>query len=298
MMPMQTLLITGGSGFVGKNLTDFFSGQCRVIATYLTHPDVAACDEALELDITDVEQVHSVLRRAKPEVVIHAAGNKDVRFCEDHPDAAHRVNAIGTQNVAVACRELKAQMIYLSTDLVFECTRGNYAEDEVPNTDLVYGKSKLEGERLAVQELNDVAICRSAGIYGPGSPLVNWLERKIASGQPVEAFVDVFNSPTYSENLGEMLDVIARRRLSGMFHTAGRERVNRFDFFRAYASTFALDASLISPSSLRDMGSRLLLQPDSSLSVQQTAAKLGVVFNSVAEGFERLRSHGGRSAKD
>lgn len=295
---IHRLLITGGSGFVGKNLTDFFSGRYRVIATYLTHPDIASCDESFELDITDAEQVHSVLRRAKPEVLIHVAGNKDVRFCEDNPDEAHRVNAIGTQNVAAACRELKARMIYLSTDLVFECTRGNYAEDEVPNTNLVYGKSKLDGERLAVQELDNVAICRSAGIYGPASPLLKWLETKIAASQTVEAFRDVFNSPTYSENLGEMLDVIVHQRLSGVFHTAGRERVNRFDFFRAYASTFGLDASLITPSLMRDGGNQLLLRPDSSLSVQQTAAKLGVVFNSISEGFERLRAHGGHSAKD
>lgn len=294
---MHTLLITGGSGFVGKNLTDFFSSRGRVIATYLTHPDVAT-HEAYKLDITDAENVRSVMRAAKPDFVIHAAGNKDVRFCEDNPHQAHRVNAIGTQNVAAACRELKARMIYLSTDLVFECTRGNYAEDEVPNTNLVYGKSKLGGERLAVQELGDVAICRSAGIYGPGSPLLKWLQTKIAASQTVEAFVDVFNSPTYAENLGEMLDVIIRRRLSGVFHTAGRERVNRLDFFRAYASTCDLDVGLITPSSLRDAGSQLLLRPDSSLSVQQTATKLGVVFNSISEGFERLRAQGGHRAKD
>ena len=289
---MTTLLITGGSGFVGKNLTRFFSSHYRVIATYLSHPDVG-CDEAFQLDVRDAEAVHAVLRQAKPEVVIHAAGNKDVRFCEDNPDEAHRVNAIGTQNLAAACRELKARMIYLSTDLVFEGTRGNYAEAEVPQTNLAYGKSKLDGERLALAELNEVAICRSAGIYGAGSPLLRWLQTTMATGQTVPAFENVFNSPTYSENLGEMLEIIIRRRLAGMFHTAGRERVNRFEFFRAYASKFDLDASLITRASFRDGGERLLLRPDSSLSVQQTATKLGVVFNSIVEGFERLRAHGG-----
>src|SRR5688500_17436496 len=130
---MDTLLITGGGGFVGKNLAEFFSPRWSVATTHLGQPKVPdSTAQPIQLDVRDSEAVFSVCERVGPKVVIHAAGNKNVRFCEDHPDEAYRINALGTQNVARACRDSGASMIYVSTDLVFSGTRGNYAEDETP----------------------------------------------------------------------------------------------------------------------------------------------------------------------
>ena len=106
-------------------------------------------------------------------------------------------------------------------------------------------------------------------------------------------FVDIFNTPTYLENLAEMMETITRKRLTGVFHTVGRERVSRFEFFQSYAGTFGLDGNLLSPVSIAHMKDRLFLQPDSSLSVDQTAKRLGIAFDSIAEGFGRLKVRGG-----
>jgi dTDP-4-dehydrorhamnose reductase len=184
-------------------------------------------------------------------------------------------------------------MIYLSTDLVFSCVKGGYKEDELPLPTLVYGRSKLEGERLASEELEDLAVCRSGGIYGNGSPLLSWLSAELAAGRVVESFVDVFNTPTYVENLAEMMETITMKRLSGVFHTVGRERVSRFEFFQSYAGIFGLDEGLLSPVSMAQMKDSLFLRPDSSLSMDQTAKTLGIAFDSIAEGFNRLKARGG-----
>lgn len=291
---MNNLLITGGSGFVGKNLATFFAPHCSVATTYFQHPtDPDSAGHSFRLDVTDPKQVVSLFERVKPDAVIHAAGNKDVRFCEDHPRDAHRINAEGTQNIARACHDFGASMIYLSTDLVFDCTSGDYKEDELPQPTLAYGRSKLEGERFALQELKDVAICRSGGIYGKGSPLLSWLSAELEGGRAVDCFVDVFNSPTYVENLAEMMMVILRKGLTGVFHTVGRERVSRFEFFQSYAGTFGLDGGLLSPVSIASIKDKLFLQPDSSLSMDHTSKRLDVAFNSIAEGFTRLKVRGG-----
>lgn len=291
---MNSLLITGGSGFVGKNLAAFFAAHAAVVTTYFQHPTGPdAAGQSFRLDVTDAKQVVSLFERVKPEVVIHAAGNKDVRFCEDHPRDAHRINAEGTQNIARACHDFGASMIYLSTDLVFDCVSGNYKEDELPQPKLAYGRSKLKGERFALEELKDLAICRSGGIYGKGSPLFSWLTAELEGGRTVDCFVDVFNTPTYVENLAEMMQAIIRNRLTGVFHTVGRERVSRFEFFQSYADTFGFDIDLLSPVSIAGVKDKLFLQPDSSLSIDQTSKRLDVVFNSIAEGFTRLKAHGG-----
>ena len=208
---MAPLLITGGSGFVGRNLARFFAPRWPVVTTYFGQP--AAFDstaQSFHLDVRDAGAVLSIFGRVAPEVVIHTAGNKNVRFCEENPEEAYRINALGTRNVARACRSFGASMIYLSTDLVFSCTKGGYKEDELPQPTLVYGKSKLEGERFALRELESVAVCRSGGIYGKGSPLLNWLSAEIDAGRSVECFVDVFNTPTYVENLAEMIKKSSR----------------------------------------------------------------------------------------
>ena len=88
---MNTLLITGGSGFVGKNLANFFACRCSVVTTYFQHPTAPeAVAQSLQLDVTDAGQVLSIFERVRPDAVIHAAGNKDVKFCEDHADEAKK----------------------------------------------------------------------------------------------------------------------------------------------------------------------------------------------------------------
>ena len=109
----------------------------------------------------------------------------------------------------------------------------------------------------------------------------------------VDCYVDVFNTPTYLENLAEMIEAILSKRLSGIFHTVGRERASRFEFFQAYAETFGLDVSLLVPVSAAGAKDKIFLLPDSSLSIDQTAKRLGIPFNSVREGFARLKACGG-----
>lgn len=293
---MKKLLITGGSGFVGQNLADFFAPRCAVVTAYLSHPPASLATHAqpVRLDVRDARETLSVVERVSPDVVIHAAGNKDVRFCEDHPEEAFRVNAEGTRNVARASRAAGAKLIYLSTDLVFGGVEGNYKECDAPRPASVYGASKLEGERLAFEELGDeAAVCRSGGIYGMRSPLLSWLASELGAGRAVDCFVDVFNTPTYAENLAEMFDAVIEKRLTGVFHTAGRERVSRFEFFRSYARAFGLGLGLLTPASREGREAGAFLQPDASLSTERTSERLGFEFDSVDEGFARLKARGG-----
>lgn len=288
------VLITGGAGFVGSNLARFFAPHMSVIVADVVSPAQASTSITwVKLDVRDVEATISIIEQVSPKVVIHAAGNKNVRYCESHPDEAYRVNALGTQNVAQACRTVGANMIYISTDLVFACTDGSYKETDTPHPTSVYGKTKLQGEELALQELNEVAICRSGGIYGRGSPLLRWLSGEIKAGRSVECFTDVYNTPTYADNLAEMLQIIIESKLNGIFHTVGRQRTNRFSFFHEFAHVCGLDCSLLKPVPAGKRMQEMLLLPDASLLIEQSAAKLRVIFNSVSEGFARLKASGG-----
>jgi dTDP-4-dehydrorhamnose reductase len=300
---MSDLMITGGSGFVGSNLARYFTSKKKITISYFQSSipkNLLGMTDSVYLDIRDVDEVLNVIEKRMPKIVIHVAGNKNVSYCEKYPEEAYQTNALGTKNIATACRKFDARMIYISTDLVFSCTDGFYKENDQPNPSLVYGKTKLQGEEFVLNELdNNAVICRSGGIYGTGSPLLDWLSSELTQDRTVQCFTDVFNTPTYTENLAEMIEVIIENNLSGIFHTVGRERVNRFQLFNYYATMFNLNVKLLAPAQAGIGRERMLLQSDSSLSIEETANRLfGVSFNSVQEGFSRLKVLGDVSCKD
>ncbi len=133
----------------------------------------------------------------------------------------------------------------------------------------------------------------AGGIYGKSSPLLRWLSTELEAGHGVDCFTDVINTPTYVENLAEMMEDILRKGLHGIFHTVGRESTSRFEFFQTYAKTFGLSSDLLQPIEASADRAKMLLLPNSSLSIDQTRTKFEVPFNSVSEGFARLQAQGG-----
>ncbi len=290
---MKKILITGGTGFVGKNLVDHFKTRYEVMIVNRSSPHFIDSNvNWSSLDIRDEEKTISLIGKLAPEVVIHAAGNKDVRYCEKNADEAFLVNSIGTRNVAQAARMIGAKIVYISTDLIFPSTTGNYTELDIPHSPLAYGRSKYSGESCAILETDNLAICRTGGLYGRYSPLLNWLTRELTAGKEVVCFTDVYNTPTYVKDLAEAITAIIDRDIRGIFHTAGRQRINRYEFFRCFAQVFNLDDSRLKPSQLGDKRKALLLMPDCSLSCDISNNRIGVYFKSPQEGFSCLKKEG------
>ena len=288
------ILITGGAGFVGRNLAEYFSARSVTFIADLTEPGNGARNVPWYImDVRDEASVRNVLDETGPDTVIHAAANKNVRWCESHPGEAMAVNAEGTRNVAAWCRRHGARMVYISTDLVFDSRRGMYRESDVPQPETVYGRTKLEGERNAVNETPDLVICRSGGIYGRYSPLLLWLRDNLARGRTVDCFSDVYNTPTYAVNLAEMIESILDRGLGGVFHTVGSERVNRYELFYSFAETFGYDVSRLVPVKAGQGMEEMLLMPDASLEVGRIVSEAQAVPDSPGKGMARLLDAGG-----
>lgn len=285
---MKKILIIGGTGFVGSNLADFFKDRYEVIIAS-RNMRAGSRLEWRYLDITQPTVVLELISELAPIAVIHAAGIKDVPFCEKNPHCAFRVNGIGTGHIASACHISGSKLIYISTDLVFPATNGWYREIDIPCPSLKYGQSKLFGEYRAMRELDNLVICRSGGIYGENSPLLRWLAVELALGKNVECFIDVHNTPTYADNLGEMIEDIIKNNHTGIYHMAGSERLNRFDFFSLFATEFNLDRSLLKPVAGDKKLIGMHLMPDSSLSTALTQQILKIKGISPNIGFKLLR---------
>jgi len=293
------ILVTGASGILGTRVCRLASGRHDVCAAYSRNlPDAKGVD-ARQLDITDREAVFLLSREFRPDAVIHCAAMTNVDECERFPEKAAAVNGGGTENVAMAARELDAKMVYASTEYVFDGENPQpYTERDAVNPVSAYGKSKLRGE-VGARIAKKCAICRISTLYGWNSPwqhatFVTWLIGRLKAKERVTVVTDQVTSPTLADDAAQVLLRIAERGLSGTYNTAGGSCVSRFEFSLKVALAFGLNASLISPGLSKDIKWLAKRPANSCLDVKKTEEALGVKMMTADGGLEFMREQLGR----
>lgn len=226
---MKRVFVTGADGMLGQALVPVFRADWEVIETDLP-----------VLDVTDRRKVIEAITASRPEVVIHLASMTDVDACETDPETARRVNAGGTANVAAACSECGATMVYLSTGMIYNGRKcGPYTEYDAPDPVNVYGRTKYEGE-LALQSLIEKHfIFNTCWIFGGGRRDRKFVARIIERARGAETLAvvdDTFGSPTYTLDLARALHAFLGRGEPeaefGRYHCVGRGCVSRFELAR------------------------------------------------------------------
>ncbi len=240
-----TILVIGGTGLVGNALVRAWTAQGAAVAaaTYHCH----ATGGFLQLDMQDLARVRALLQTHRPAVVAVPAANPFVDYCELHPEETRKVNVDGTLNVARACREIGARMIFYSSDYVFDGVKGSYTEEDAPNPINEYGRQKAEAERgvLAADPRN--LVLRTSGAYGwqwEPKNFVLQVRANLSAGKSMRV-ADVRYNPTYVENLAEITAGLVAAGASGVFHAVGADEIARDEFARRAARAFGLDESLI-----------------------------------------------------
>ena len=233
----------------------------------------------VKVDLRNQSQLSEALRGIRPEAVVHTAALTDVDLCEKEKALATAINSNATRTIGRLATEVKASLLYVSTDYVFDGEKGSYGEVEEPNPVNFYGVTKLGGERAIREEATDYLIVRPSVIYGPPPPsgkvnFAMWLMDHLRMGEHVEVLKDQYVSPTSSTSLAEMILESVERNLTGTFHLAGASRVSRYDFARGLAEVFGFDVSLIEPVSMDEMHWLAKRPRDSSLDVSKANSTL------------------------
>ncbi len=267
------VLITGGSGLFGSKLAEVLAeSDYHVYSGYLEH--VPTHGEKIRIDITDEGNVERVFNRVRPDVVVHAAAFTNVDKCELEREIAYKVNVIGTRYVVNNARKYSSFLVYVSTDYVFDGSKGLYREKDEPNPVNYYGYTKLMGEYEVINNLSEYCIVRPSVIYGstPASGKTNfvlWVIDKLSGGERIKIVVDQWISPTLNTNLSVMVKEVIERKLSGIFHLSGATRISRFDFVKAIAKVFDLEVELVIPISMDQLSWVAKRPRDSSLDVSK-----------------------------
>ena len=220
------ILIIGADGQLGTDLCQVIPEQERVP---LTIKDV---------DITNRELSREVLRKYSPEVVINTAAFHNVDKCEEQVEQSFAVNASGPKNLAEICRELKARLVHISTDYVFDGKKNSpYVETDQPQPLSVYAESKLAGERLVRQTLDEHFIVRSTGLYGVagclgkgGTNFVEGMLKRAAVQPELKVVTDEVLSPTYTLDLARKIVQLIKTRHYGLYHIVNHGSCSWYEF--------------------------------------------------------------------
>lgn len=173
-----------------------------------------------ELDITGRAAVEHLMQAYRPDAVIHCAAYTKVDLAEDEPERCWAVNADGTRNLAAACREIGAKMLYISTDYVFPGTGEQFRRMDDPVSPVnTYGRSKLAGE-LAVQSLLETYfIVRISWVFGKnGNNFVKTMLRLAETRTELTVVCDQIGSPTYTADLAPLLCDMVQTERYGIYH--------------------------------------------------------------------------------
>ena len=213
------VLVTGGRGQLGAALQ-----------RALVEHDVRAVGHS-ELDVASYEAVLTLVAECAPEVVVHAAAYTDVDGCERDPDLAYRINALGTQNVALASAALGADLVAVSTDYVFDGKKGEpYLEFDEPGPLSVYGRSKVAGERLAIDLCPRTYVVRTSWLFDRETRnFVTTMLRLGRTRDELTVVEDERGSPTYAPDLAEAIARLIQSRRYGIYHLANEGGASRFD---------------------------------------------------------------------
>ena len=198
------VLITGGSGAIGKSLKKVFKD--------------ALCTTHAEMDITNSYYVNKIILKYKPNTLIHAAALVGVRECEENKEKAWLTNVEGTQNIVNALKKLNnnCYLIYISTACVFAGeNKKYYTEDDVPAPKNYYSLTKLCGE-IVVRQYKNTCIIRTNF-----APKKQWKYPK--------AFVDRFGTYLFADNAAKGIFDVCKKKEKGIIHIVGNKRISMYE---------------------------------------------------------------------
>ncbi|MBW8871388.1 MAG: dTDP-4-dehydrorhamnose reductase [Leifsonia sp.] len=230
-------LIAGAAGMLGQDLQKALAGR-----------DVTALARA-ELDVTDREAVLAAV--AGHDVVLNASAYTKVDDAEAHEDAAYAINALGTENLAVAAARHGARLVTVSTDYVFDGHASEpYAEDTPWDPINAYGRSKAAGEELALAAHPDgTFIVRTAWLYGAGGPnFAKTMVKLAASHDTVSVVDDQLGQPTWTGDLAaQIVALLDADAPAGIYHGTNAGQASWYEFARAVFAQAGLDPERVKP---------------------------------------------------
>ncbi len=263
------IFVTGGDGQLGKCLKSFANKG-----------DTLKFASRNDLDITNPKEVLSVITAFKPNIVLHFAAKTRGDDCARDPKVARLINVRGTRNIITACKNIGADLLFISTNEVFDGKkRSPYSEKDKPNPISIVGKQKFQAEQAIRNSMRNYYIVRTMWLYSEYSS--NFLQAifdKARKNIRVRIVDDEIGSPTSTAELARAILKLIKTKKYGTYHLANRGQASRYEFAMVALNAADISNIKILPVKLSDY-KRLSPPPKYSPLSSAKAEKLGILFS-------------------
>jgi len=288
------ILITGANGMLGEECTNLLSGLYQVIACDLQERLLFSSPVIYKpLDITNPMMVKEVINRYQPDVVINCAAFTDVDGAEKNQQNAWNVNVKGVQYLVDFLTPIKGAIIQISTDYVFDGTVGPYNEQQIPQPINFYGKTKLASEKILQDSALPWTILRTNVLFGntttQQASFVRWVIEKLRRFETIRVVNDQYGNPTWSYALANAVARVIETGKHGLYHYAGVDYLNRFQFALKIAGIYELDPTLIRSITTRKLRQLAPRPFRAGLSCEKIARELHVKFYTIMEALTQMK---------
>ncbi len=275
---MRKLLITGSGGFLGWNLCSEAAAEYDLHGIYRSVPSGVEGVQETQLDLIDLKELEQFIIGLRPDAIIHTAAFSNNNALQSQPEAGKAINIDVSKRLAQLSRELNFQLVFTSTDLVFDGKKGMYTEEDDVNPISFYGEQKVQAEEAILSENPKACVCRMPLMLGAtgtknASFLQNFLERT-AKGEAYPLFTDEYRTPIGARSAARALILAAGDKWSGVYHLGGTERMNRNEMGELFIRALDLENVKLKPCTHDDVKLAAPRQKNATLNSDK-AKKLG-----------------------
>jgi dTDP-4-dehydrorhamnose reductase len=226
------IFIAGASGLVGGNCLKHFTEQgCEVIGSYFSFPT----NNTVFLDTLNLENPKNFdLINFSPNVIVHCGALTHVDYCETHEQESYEKTVRSTQNLINLAIQLKAKLVFISTDYVFDGKAGPYSESDSTNPLSVYAKHKLEAEQKVLNAPIESLVLRITNVYGKEARNKNFVSRIIEQCKANQKLIlqlpiDQYATPINALDVARAMLLLLLNNHTGIFHLASADWMNRVE---------------------------------------------------------------------
>ena len=300
----KKIFIIGIGGLTGSKLVEIAKKDFEIFGSYNYRDPKSAIQKNTKLDISNSTKIKEILEEIKPDVVINTAGINNVDYCEKNPDEALKINIQAVKEICQITKKLGIKFVQLSSDSVFDGTK-QLPYEEIDETESInyYGKTKIESEKIVLENPNNVVV-RASVLYGylphnlakiesSSKKSINfgqWLINKLSKNEKVKIITDEYSSPIIADDFARSILHIIKYEGNGIFHSAPKLQITRYDFSVKIAKALGLSVKLIEPVSNKELGRDVNTGSNKCLSSKKLSGNLNYKFLTLDESLDLLKT--------